>query len=309
MTDAPAFRSSGDLLADRRYAYAAALMAEGDARAAADLFEQATEIAPRWAAAWFGLAQAQEGLGELEAAAAAYARARDCDAEDELGAGLRLALLTGDTPAGPPLSYVRGLFDQYAPRFERHLREDLAYRGPELLMQALAEVCAARGRAFRFGRVLDLGCGTGLMGRFLQAQAGAIHGVDLAPRMIEATRATGAYAHAEAGDLQSFLEAQDEASACLITAADVFVYLGDLAPAFRAGARALKRGGLFAFTLQSTQAGDFILGADMRFAHSAAYIRRIAAQAGLDMALLIEASKRKDAGRDVPGLVAVLARP
>lgn len=39
-------RSSGDLLADRRYAYAEALLTEGDAAAAIELAEQALERAP-----------------------------------------------------------------------------------------------------------------------------------------------------------------------------------------------------------------------------------------------------------------------
>ena len=74
MTSAPVFRSSGDLIADRRYAYAADALAEGDFVAAADLFAQAAEVAPRWAAAWFGLGQARERLGRGAAATEAFAR-------------------------------------------------------------------------------------------------------------------------------------------------------------------------------------------------------------------------------------------
>ena len=40
--------SSGDLLADRRYRYAEACLAEGDHEAAADLAVQVLDLAPRY---------------------------------------------------------------------------------------------------------------------------------------------------------------------------------------------------------------------------------------------------------------------
>ena len=43
--------ASGDLIAERRFAYAKAAAKEGDFGAAAELFEQALELAPHWAAA------------------------------------------------------------------------------------------------------------------------------------------------------------------------------------------------------------------------------------------------------------------
>ena len=51
-------RSSGDLLADRRYAYAKAAFDEGDWTVAADLARQALELAPNYAPAWFLLGEA-----------------------------------------------------------------------------------------------------------------------------------------------------------------------------------------------------------------------------------------------------------
>ncbi len=45
--------ASGDLIAQRRFAYAKAAAGDGDFRAAAEVLEQALERAPDWAAAWF----------------------------------------------------------------------------------------------------------------------------------------------------------------------------------------------------------------------------------------------------------------
>jgi predicted TPR repeat methyltransferase len=46
----------------------------------------------------------------------------------------------------------------------------------------------------------------------------------------------------------------------------------------------------------------------LRYAHSADYLRRLAAARDFRIASLVEASTRKDAGRDVPGLAAVMVR-
>ncbi len=58
-------------------------------------------------------------------------------------------------------AYVAHLFDDYAPRFENHLVRNLAYRGPEILSEMLRAGAAKAGRPFRFGHMIDLGCGTG----------------------------------------------------------------------------------------------------------------------------------------------------
>ena len=49
-----------------------------------------------------------------------------------------------------PQGYVQALFDQYAPRFEKALVDDLGYRGPALLFKA---VLAARGAAEEAGLI------------------------------------------------------------------------------------------------------------------------------------------------------------
>ncbi|TXM73214.1 MULTISPECIES: methyltransferase domain-containing protein [Methylobacterium] len=141
---------SGDLLADRRFAYAEACLAEGDCVGAAEMAEQALERAPRFAAAWVLLGRAREARHAAEAAAGAadpalfqaalraYETGRDLDPEDTLGTLVHLARIAGDA-ALPVLSpaYLRALFDGYAGRFERHLVEGLGYCGPALLCAAL----------------------------------------------------------------------------------------------------------------------------------------------------------------------------
>lgn len=294
--------SSNDLLADRRVAWARAMAREGDHAAAADLLEQVVERVPGWAPGWAALAEARERAGAPEAARAAWLRVAALDGAGTLGAEPHLARLEGRAVA-LPAPYLRALFDDYAPRFDRHLVEALGYDGPAVLLEGLAR--AAPGR--RFAHALDLGCGTGLMGRALAGRAERIDGVDLSPAMVERARETGAYDGLAACSLEEALAGAGPGHYDLVTAADVFVYLGDLGPVAAGIAAALAPGGLLAFTVQLRDTG-FALGPDMRFSHGEDHVAVALAAAGLRLALIEPASTRREAGRAVPGLVAVAAR-
>lgn len=307
--------SSGDLLADRRYVYAEACLAEGDALGAAEMAEQAIERAPRYAPAWLLLGRARESLhaatgaeDQLRAALDAFETARGLDPEDRIGAGLHRARLGGGDAALSG-AYVRALFDGYADRFERHLVEGLGYRGPALLRQALDALPEAPAR---FPVVLDLGCGTGLMGAAIRDRADHLAGVDLSPAMLRLASAKGCYDRLAEADLAAFLAAEPETSADLCLAADVFIYLADLGPVLAEIGRVLRPGGLAAFTVQSPdEAGAGAgarLGADGRFAHADAHLQAAARGAGLATALHKPAAIRRERGRDVPGRVIVLRK-
>jgi len=307
-------RSSGDAIADRRYAYAAAAFVDADWQVAVDLAGQTLELTPRFVPAYVMLGRAQAALGRKEEAIAALNEALELDPEDELGARIDLARL-GAMSADEAISesYVRALFDSYAEGFEAHLTGQLAYRGPAILRRAIAEACAARGREASFALAIDLGCGTGLMGKELAAIARRIEGVDISPKMIAVAARSGLYAALNVGEVVDELDRRPAASADLIVAADVVVYIGDLFPLFREAARVLEPGGLFAFTAQALQdqahtAPGFELGVDSRYSHADDYLHSVAEDSGLVTALFQSASTRQDRGLDVPGFVMVLTR-
>src|SRR6476661_4907789 len=267
------FLSSGDLVADRRFEFARDLQLKGDLVAAADLLLQATELAPAFASAWFTLGQIREQLGERDVAIAAFRKALTADPDDRHGASLRLILLGAEKLSAMPQGYVRALFDQYAPRFERALVDDLGYRGPALLFKAvLAARLAVRKPAF-FKRAIDLGCGTGLAATAFAREVDHFIGIDLSPRMIEQARATGLYAQLEVADMAQGLRSKGDASADLILAADAMVYVTELTPVLAEAARVLAAGGLFAFTTETHDGEGVVVGEGRRYAHSSAHVR------------------------------------
>jgi predicted TPR repeat methyltransferase len=309
MPPSPTLRSSGDLLADRRYAYAEAALKDGDHRAAAELAEQCLERAPSFAAAHALLGRARAALGEHEAALAALMRALDCDPQDALGVRIDLARL-GALPPQEAIGagYVRALFDDYAGTFDKQLVRHLHYRGPELLRAAVRRAFAVDGRKLWAERVLDLGCGTGLVGQAFAGCYRYMEGVDLSPRMLAAARRIRLYDRLHEGDLLGFLREQPERAADLVLAADVFVYLAALDEVFAEVGRVLEPRGFFAFTVQAHDGEGVHLGADSRYAHSEGYLRATAERAGFSVALFEAVSTRQDRGVAVPGFLMVLER-
>jgi predicted TPR repeat methyltransferase len=297
--------TSGDLAADRRYQWGLGAAESGDFDGARDLFNQALELAPAWAPGWFALAQALEALGRRAEAVEAYSKTLAFDSGDALGAGLRLATLGAcAVPATAPRAYVQALFDQYAAKFDRHLVEKLAYRGPQILVDAVERAAPRQ----IFAHMLDLGCGAGLAGAAFRQKARLRTGIDLSPAMIEQARAKNIYGRLAAADLVEFLTCEPAGSVDLAIAADVFVYIGDLDPVFSAAARVLTRGGLLAFTAQSFDGDGFRIGDDMRYAHGRDGLISCAERNGFSVAEISAASTRKDRGVDVPGWVAVLRK-
>lgn len=299
------FQSSGDLMADRRFEFARDLQLKRDLPAAADLLEQAIELAPDFTSAWFTLGEIRMQLGERDKAIAAFQESRRCDPEDQHGAGLHLIRL-GDAPLSEmPKAYVQALFDQYAPRFEHVLVNDLGYRAPALIFKAVLAARVAANKPAYFKRTIDLGCGTGLAAAAFAKQVDHFIGIDLSPGMIKEARATNLYAELEVADMIDGLRAKADASANLVVAADAFVYLSDLAPVLNEARRVLVPGGVIAFTLETHGGSGIVLGAGLRYAHSAEYVRDAIARADLKLLTLEPASPRNENNEPVRGLVVV----
>jgi predicted TPR repeat methyltransferase len=302
------FLSSGDLVADRRFEFARDLQLKGDLAAAADLLLQAIELAPNFVSAWFTLGQIRNQLGQQQAAIAAFRSARAADPDDRHGASLHLMRLGTEPIAAMPQAYVQTLFDQYAPRFEAALVDDLGYRGPSLLFKAVLAVRSAAKKPAFFKRAIDLGCGTGLAAIAFAREVDHFTGFDLSPKMIERARATALYAELEVADMVQGLRSRPDASADLVLAADAMVYLADLLAVLNEAKRVLATGGVLAFTVETHEGEGVVIGEGLRYAHGANYVRATIASAGLTLAHLEDLSARNEDNVPVPGLVAVAVK-
>ena len=299
------FLSSGDLMADRRFEFARDLQLKGDLPAAADLLEQAIELAPNFTSAWFKLGKIREQLGERDKAVAAFREALQSDPDDRHGASLHLMRLGAEQISDMPKAYVQSLFDQYAPRFEHALINDLGYRAPSLLFKAVLAARVGAVKPVFFKNAIDLGCGTGLAAAAFVSQVDRFIGIDLSPGMVKQARASGLYAELEVADMIEGLRGKQDASMNLIVAADAMVYVADLVPVLAESKRVLAPGGVLAFTIETHDGAGIILGNGLRYAHGAEYVRDAIAMAGLRLVTSEAASARNENDEPVRGLVTV----
>jgi predicted TPR repeat methyltransferase len=237
-------------------------------------------------------------------------RLRLAPADRSAALAFELALAgLGPTPAEMPAAYTAALFDAYAPHFDARLRGDLLYRAPELLLAGLLRALGTRRDPGPLD-VCDVGCGTGLLGPLLRPLARRLDGVDRSPLMLARAGALLLYDDLAAADLTATL-ASRPAAYDVVTAADVFVYIGDLAPALAATALALRCGGLAAFTVElaaETAGAGYHLTATGRYEHAPAFVRAAAAAAGLTEVSADPGILRSEQGQPVLGMVWVLRK-
>lgn len=303
------FQPSGELIADRRADYARMLAENGELTAAIELMHQALDVAPDWAGGWAMLGDYAEKAGDVSGAISAWRHLEALDDEGIFGAALKLAAHgAGSAADGTAVSYVEALFDQYAPQFETALVQRLGYQVPERLDDLLIEEMVRLGIA-SFSQALDLGCGTGLMGERLRHKVSVLEGIDLSAAMIAETARKGIYDRLEKAELVAFLRERLAAND-LVTAADVFIYCGALAPVLAAVVPALQPGGLLAFSLEAHDGEEPVfLRPSLRYAHGVDATRQALVDAGLEVLRFEMATLRQDRGQPIAGMLIVARKP
>ena len=281
-----------------------ALAQLGRAAEALAAFQRLLAAEPTHAAAWSFSGSLLREMHRPGDAAHAYREALHHGAEPALN-GYYLASVTAtDPPPTAPAAYVEALFDDYADDFDAHLVGQLHYEAHRRLVDAL--IAAAGGT---YGSALDLGCGTGLCGPLVRPMTQRLTGVDLSVRMLERARVLGVYDRLQCADIVAFLEHTEERHD-LVLAADVFIYIGDLARVF-AGVRRVMASGVFCFSIETLPAGDdadFHLLPSLRYAHATDYILRLAAAHGFDPIGLVPGPVREEQRAAIDGLYVCLRR-
>jgi predicted TPR repeat methyltransferase len=277
-----------------------ALLASGRPPLAIAEFQRALRSDPGLAEARYLLGCAWLEAGEAERALAEFSSLPPYEPAGLLARKVAEANAMLQAPRANS-RYVQHLFDQFSADYDHRMLGSLGYRAPIILRDLYGLVAGGSGSV----DILDLGCGTGLAAAAFSDIAARIDGVDLSPQMIAKARARGLYADLAVADLEPFL-ASDGRTYDLIVAADTLVYLGDLAPTLAGVRGRLKHDGFFLFTVEKADGQGFELGPKRRWRHAEQYLRAVAAQTGLDLAGLLEASPRNEAGQPVDGFAVAL---
>ena len=86
-----------------------------------------------------------------------------------------------------------------------------------------------------------------------------IDGVDLSPKMLEQASCKQIYSKLDCDEIVAWLErtAAESLAFDIVLSADVFIYVGNLEPAFKATRRILADNGLFVFSVEHLAQGSF----------------------------------------------------
>ena len=271
---------------------------------ALDSYDRALRLQPGYADALTHRGGALTDLGRRDEAVAAYRQAL-ASGGDSQRIMYSLACLGAEaTPKASPIEYVKGLFDQYADAFDEHLVETLEYKTPALLVDVIRALVTPTAGPLD---ALDLGCGTGLCGPLLRPLARTLVGVDLSPRMLAKARERGDYDELVCAELSAYLAAQPPRFDVAV-AADVFVYIGDLAEVFARMRAVLRPGGVFGFSVEAGGEADFVLQPTHRYAHSLGYLRGLAEVHRFAIESVESRVIRKNLDTDVSGHLVVMRR-
>ena len=209
----------------------------------------------------------------------------------------------GRIPKKVNLDYVRGVFDDYAERFEQHLLHTLNYQVPEIFEEMLTRHVRKSVTA------ADLGCGTGLLGPLLKRHVDHLIGVDISPKMIAKARQRGVYDSLIINDIEIFLTTHFNFD--LLAAGDVFNYLGPLEDVLAAIFSALRPSGLCIFTLEATAepSDGVVLSPNGRFQHSMCHVKKILKDHPFNILDEKWVKLRQEGKQWVRGIVVVLQKP
>ena len=176
-------------------------------------------------------------------------------------------------------------FDSRAHEYDSML-EQVRYRIPEWVVARAAELSSA-------ARVLDLGCGNGILGRLLRQTHPqmVVDGVDLSPAMVEAARASGNYREVHQQDIalglpQAVLDKGSEYD--LVLAFGVLEFIENPVPLLRQVHAALRPGGVMWASFEKTEDNSDASG-EVRpqlgfrmYHHTQEAVREFLAQADLE---------------------------
>jgi predicted TPR repeat methyltransferase len=263
-------------------------------------YDKALAIEPDLTESWLGRAGALQELERRDEAIFAYQKARERGCDAEFIQCMLASLGAEAAPRSAPKGLVIDLYDRYADQYDQHVAGVLKYRTPELLSAAIARSMQASDLD-----ILDLGCGTGLFGALLRTRARTLTGVDISPNMLKIAQRRQIYDSLICGELVDSLRTRSEEFDVAV-AADVFVYIGDLSEVFQAVRCRLRPGGFFCFSVEAGDEEDFVLGTNLRYAHSAAYLRKLAKDHGFTLEAIESSVIRHDKGTEVLGHLAVL---
>ena len=275
--------------------------AVGNKEKAIICFQKAIETDPKYADAHYNLGLLLEKLNRYIEAKKHFRLALEAKSDFE-DAKHMLSALEGITTNSAPLAYVKNLFDGYAKNFENSLVKKLEYTIPE----KLSKLILAKTQTRSYGAVLDLGCGTGLLGNYVKDKCEYLEGIDISPMMLRKAKEKKIYDSLKCVSITNYL-AKANLYFHNIIATDVFIYIGELSQIFNYIKKRSKISGHFSFSTEHSNKDKYYLEKTGRYSHSRDYIERLCLEHNFDLKYFQVQNLRKEKSGYIKGGLYILS--
>lgn len=247
--------------------------------------------------------------GEVDKARAHFETYLGLDINDTCGVKIKIAYLdnidnnnTETLPAKIPEQLVRETYEKKAFTWDKNInRPKMEFLGPTHIKSSFDKYHTESQDLV----ILDIGCGTGLCGEFLQEHAYELVGVDLSQHMLSHAQQKNIYTSLEKSDIVDYLTSSNTLFD-VIVGSGILIFYGDLMPLLTAARQRLRPQGHFIFTLYKSENQQIEVRENMHFAHSIDYLQNIIQQTGFKLESLSEIIHEYDHGKAQPGLIVVL---
>ncbi|AVT03438.1 tetratricopeptide repeat protein [Paracidovorax avenae] len=210
------------------------------------------------------------------------------------------AIAHGVTPQHQPPELHRALFDELAGLYDQHMVAGLKYKLPKIAAGKILERYPDKHL-----NVLDLGCGTGLLGVCLGRLDGFLIGVDISIKMIEQAARHNVYDRFHTVNLLDALRDTPSSIYDVVTALDVFIYTGDLSDTVPDAFRLIVPNGNFLFSCEAApeDGPDLVLQANGRYAHKRSHAEAVCRAAGFTTVEIEDLVLRYEGNEPVQGFL------
>jgi predicted TPR repeat methyltransferase len=159
--------------------------------------------------------------------------------------------------------------------------------------------------------LLDLGCGTGLVAAKLGRVNGAIVGVDLSMQMVEQAVRHNVYDKIHTVNVLDALKATPSSLYNVLTACELFPYLGDLTSAVSDAFRLIVPGGHFIFSCEESpdSGADLALNIGLRYRHKLSHVKSLCLAAGFVIEEIKPLTLLAENGQSAAGFAVIAHKP
>ena len=266
---------------DAQHSLGVLLCQENRNAEALEILKTVISVNPQYQKAYRNLGKTYLQLGMKDKALQALSDYIELQGPDESTQHM-IDALSGNHVTGTPDLYIQNLFDEFSGTFDHHLVHELKYDIPATMHALLITQNVLDNNT----RVLDLGCGTGLIGQQLGKQIEFIDGVDLSQGMLNKAREKSLYRNLFNANIIEFINALNSKETYnLVIAADVFIYLGALEPLFEALKNKLSFAAQthFLFSLETIENNAYKLLPSGRYAHNIGYVEELCQRYAFDI--------------------------